>query len=189
MRLGLLLNDGAGGTALASTLYASSTITALGQGTATGQNQGTYLVGDSTGAPDETMVLLYDNVLGLGRPIWGNWVESDGITPGGMTLYEANVTAGHWGAYVPNDLVNGIRRVEYRDIANNTILGVATSENGIWTSLSGASFANANGDTAFNGGVTDLIGIVAPVPEPATYWMLAAGGLLLLGIRRLGSRG
>ena len=68
-------------------------------------------------------------------------------------------------------------------------LKLKVTDNGIWTSLSGASFANANGDTTVNGGVTDMIGIVAPVPEPSACWLLASGGLMLLAIRRFRTQG
>lgn len=153
VRFGVILNNGAGGTAPAHYLYATSTLLSLGQGTGVGVNEATFLVGDTLGtAAGETMVLLYDNEAGSGRPVWGTWTESDGINATAFTLWNTYVTAGRWGAYVPNDLVNGIRRVEYWDIGSNTLLGYQTSANGIWPTINETPFLTANGDTTFKTG-------------------------------------
>jgi hypothetical protein len=72
VRFGLVLNDGAGGTSTSSILYTTQTLLMLGPGTGEGVNQATFLVGDSLGAPGETMVVIYDNVEGTGRPIWAS---------------------------------------------------------------------------------------------------------------------
>ncbi len=186
VRLGVILNNGAGGTTVAHTLYATSTLLSLGQGTATGVNEATFLVGDSLGtAPGETIVLLYDNIAGTGRPVWGTWTESDGIDATAFTLWNTHVTAGRWGAYVPNDLATGICRVEYWDIGSNTLLGYQVSPNGIWQTINEAPFLLANGDTTFNGGVANPIGIVVPVPEPTAFALLGFVGLLWFVRRRM----
>lgn len=184
VQVGVILNDGAGGTSVANLLYTTSTLLMLGPGTGEGVNQGTFLVGDSLGAPGETMVVIYDNVAGAGRPIWASWVESDGIDGVPGSLWDTNVTPGRWGAYVPNDLENGIRRVEYWDIGSGSLLGVATDDDGIWTPINEPQFLTANGDTRYNGGTTTLIGIIAPIPEPSTLTLLLAGGLGLAWLRR-----
>lgn len=184
VRFGLVLNDGAGGTSVSSLLYTTQTLLMLGPGTGEGVNQATFLVGDSQGAPGETMVVIYDNVEGTGRPVWASWVEPDGIagTPG--SLWDTNVTAGRWGAYVSNDLANGIRRVEYWDIGSGSLLGVATDDDGVWTPINEPQFLTANGDTRFNGGTTTLIGIIAPIPEPSAAALLLLGALGLAWRRR-----
>jgi hypothetical protein len=74
VRLGLILNDGADGTSVSSRLYTTQTLLMLWPGTGEGVNEATFLVGDSLGAPGETMVVIYDNVEGTGRPIWASWV-------------------------------------------------------------------------------------------------------------------
>ncbi|MCS7091446.1 MAG: hypothetical protein RMN51_05315 [Verrucomicrobiota bacterium] len=178
IQFGLILNNGAGGTGTAHQLYTTSTLLMLGPGTNEGANQATFLVGDSVGAPGETMVVIYDNVLGAGRPVWASWVEPDGIGAAPGALWTNHVPAGRWGAYVPNDLANGIRRVEYWDIGSGSLLGVATDDDGIWTPIPEPLFLAANGDTRYNGGATTLIGIIAPIPEPS---VLALGLLGLTG--------
>ena len=177
VRFGLLLNNGSGGTTVASTLYAANTMRSIGQGTNMGVNLGTLLIGDSLSAPGETMVLLYDNVAGAGRPIWGTWTEADGVAATAFTLLNTYVSASRWGAYVPNDLTNGIRRVEYWDVASNSLLGASTDDDGIWAPLAGTAFAAANGDTTIDGGTTTIIGITAPVPEPS----MGAMGIVFVG--------
>lgn len=177
----MILNNGQGGTSVAHTLYTTSTLLSLGQGTGTGVNEATFLVGDTLGTvPGETIVLLYDNVAGTGRPTWGTWTESDGIDATAFTLWNTYVTCGRWGAYVPNDLANGIRRIEYWDIGSNTLLGYLTSETGVWPTINQTPFLAANGDTTFNGGVTSPIGIVVPVPEPTAFGLIALGSLVWL---------
>lgn len=178
IRFGLVLNNGAGGTANAHLLYTTSTLLMLGPGTGEGVNHATFLVGESLGASGETMVVIYDNVEGSGRPVWASWVEPDGIGAAPGALWTNNVTAGRWGAYVPNDLVNGIRRVEYWDIGSGSLLAVATDDDGVWTPIPEAPFLTANGDTRYNGGATTLIGIIAPIPEPSAmvlWWLGLAG--------------
>ena len=183
VRFGLILNDGAGGTANTHILYTTGTLLMLGPGTAEGANQATFLVGESMGAPGETMVLLYDNVQGTGRPVWATWVEPDGIAGAPGSLWDTNVIAGRWGAYVPNDLANGIRRVEYWSIGTLSLIGVATDDDGVWTPIPEDKYLTANGDTRFNGGTTTLIGIIAPIPEPSTV-ALGLLGLAFWGLRR-----
>jgi len=181
IQMGVVLNNGAGGTSIAARLRSTTTLLMLGP-TNTDAYAATMIIGDSLGAPGETMVLLYDNVAGSSRPIWATWVESDGITTT-FSLSETNATEGRWAAYVPNSLANGIRRVEYWDIGSNTLLGVATDDDGIWPSLSGPLFAAANGDTTFDGNFSNLIGIIAPIPEPSALTLLGLCGLAALALR------
>jgi hypothetical protein len=69
------LNDGAGGTVMAQSIRTASTIEMIATATtaraARGLSNGTA----------EDMVFLYDNTAGTGRPLYGTWIESDGITP------------------------------------------------------------------------------------------------------------
>ncbi|MDW8308142.1 MAG: hypothetical protein RMK20_02070 [Verrucomicrobiales bacterium] len=185
VRFGVILNNGSGGTSVAHQLYTTSTLLSLGQGTGIGVNQATFLVGDTLGTvPGETMVLLYDNVAGSGRPVWGTWTESDGINATAFTLWNTHVTPGRWGAYVPNDLANGIRRIEYWDIGSNSLLGYLTDDDGIWQTINEPVFLAANGDTTYDGGVGRPIGILAPIPEPSALTLLALGAALGLIRRR-----
>jgi len=130
------LNDGAGGTAVQHFLTTADSIKVINFGNDNDPLQGSGVYGRhfSTG---KNFAFLYDNVNGSGRPITGTFIESDG-TSGGTTypaFYQNLVDGieGAWGAIVPNQLPNGIRRVEVRDKATGSILdGTTTVANGIW---------------------------------------------------------
>lgn len=187
IQTGVVLNNGAGGTTEVTRLRTASTISMLGA-TNTDANAATMIIGDTLGTiSGETMVLLYDNVGGAGRPVWGSWVESDGITSN-FGLSETNATAGRWAAYVPNTLANGIRRVEYWDMANNTLVGAVTDDDGIWTSLSGTQFSAANGNTTYDGNLNNIVGISAAVPEPSVVAVSMIGLSAFALRRKLASR-
>ncbi|MBP7168360.1 MAG: putative metal-binding motif-containing protein, partial [Bacteroidia bacterium] len=84
----------------------------------------------------ENMVFLYDNTTGTGRPIYGTWIESDGITPNYSTWYNPSVdgVAGSWGAYIPTALASGVQRVESRDVSTASLTACpGTSASGVWT--------------------------------------------------------
>jgi hypothetical protein len=175
------INDGGSGIAIAQSLLTTSTAIALTPGTS-GANTATFIYGQS-GLTGETFVLLYDNEAGTGRPLWGTWTESDGITTNYTTQYDnasgANVggTAGAWGAYVPNALANGVRRVEYRDI-NNTLLASFTDSDGVW---GGFNTVNPSGGTT-----TPInLGTLVAVPEPSSVTLVLAGVAVLGGWRRV----
>lgn len=163
-RFVLGINDGEGGTEPLF-LLGERPVRALGQEAGIVENNGTLIVGDTKGTvPPETIVLLYNDVKG-GELIWGTWVENIGIDPptgGPNSPYAAHVSDGRWAAYVPHDVSGGIRRVEYYS-PEGKLLGAATSSTGVWKPLDGPAFAKAAGNSEFHGGVTDVIGIEAPV--------------------------
>lgn len=142
------LNGGGTGTTLTNTFRTTSTIRCLTYGTSavSTSNDGTALKGFSIAAA-ETMVFGYD-AIGT-RPVFGTWVEDDGITTTQTTWYNVSGTgvegtAGAWGTVIPNYLPNGIVRIESRDI-NGTVLTYNNSTNGMWGTT---NTVNATGGSA-----------------------------------------
>ena len=123
------LNNGANGTAIAQSLRTTNTIQMLGAATARSVR------GSSNGFA-ENAVFLYNNEAGTGRPLYGTWLESNGINETDFNTWYASVNAiaGAWGAYVPTALANGIRRIESLAISDATLVGCpALSATGTWT--------------------------------------------------------
>ena len=141
------LNDGAGGTSIAS--QAVSTHTAQVVSLGSGANTGTALRGLSS-ATAKNFVVAYDNTAGTGRPLSATFVEDDGYseTTSYASFYTTSVNgvAGAYGMVIPNANANGVRRLEQRDIVTGTIFGcAATSSNGHWPS--GANTVNPSSGT------------------------------------------
>jgi len=137
----IYLNDGNNGTAVASRYRTSSTFKMLRYGTTVTDSTCSAIRGNSLAAP-ETFILLYDNEAGTGRPLYATWTENDGISLSLHNVwYYPNVDSvdGAWGAIIPNENANGVRRIEQRDI-NGNILNFATDADGIWPS--GANTVN-----------------------------------------------
>lgn len=139
----LMLNDGAGGTTIATRVAANDTTQVIDYGT--GINNGSALK-DTTIAPAKTMVYLYDNVAGSGKPIASGIVESDGVDltliPSIAAWYRNEVDGkpNKYGVIVPNNLPNGIRRVELRDFSTGNIISAIIDNDGVWNS--GANTVN-----------------------------------------------
>lgn len=139
------LNDGAGGTSITQSFRTTSTITVLGAGV----TNSSAIRGESL-ATKESFILLYDNTSGNGRPVYGTWSENDGITTTFSSWYNPSSgtavdgVAGSWGAYIPSNLPDGIRRIEAHDISN-AFIASNTDEDGIWPS--GANTVNPAAST------------------------------------------
>jgi PKD repeat protein len=130
------LNNGDGGTSPMHylTIEESVTVLALGNDNDPLQGSGVYGKHFSTG---KNFAVLYDNVAGTGRALSASFIEDDG-TSGGTAypaFYQDHVDGldGSWGSLIPNQLANGLRRVEIRDRASgNIVAGTTTVPNGIW---------------------------------------------------------
>jgi len=144
----IMLNDGAGGTSVATRLTTTNFVKVLRFLTTSTDSSGTGIRGNSDATP-KNFVMLYDNTDGTGRPITGTFVESDGTTGGGsyVSFYQTNVqdTTGAWGAIIPNQLPNGIRRIESRKLSDGSVDYFATDADGVWPS--GANTVNPTGGT------------------------------------------
>ncbi|MBI3235647.1 MAG: T9SS type A sorting domain-containing protein [Bacteroidetes bacterium] len=143
----VLLNDGAGGTTVTNRYRTTNTIKmlALGTSNASGSTNCSAIRGNSLAA-GETFIFLYDNTTSTGRPLYGTWAENDGITTTFTSWYNPTVdtTTGAWGAVIPNDNSNGVRRIESRDWSGNVLFS-HTSANGTWPN--GTNTTNPTNDT------------------------------------------
>ncbi len=144
----LMLNDGAGGTTIATRVAANDTTNVIDYGT--GLTNGSAIK-DTTVAPAKTVVYLYDNLAGTGQPITSAIVEDDGLNLTAITSIanwyrtEVDGKPAKYGLIVPNNLPNGIRRVEFRDFNTGNIISAIVDSDGIWNS--GANTVNMTSGT------------------------------------------
>ncbi len=165
----ILLNDGAGGTTVASRVTTTTSALVVTFATSAGANNATGIRGSSSGTPKD-IIMLYDNVYGTGRPITAAYIESDGYA--NATSYPSYYTtsvdgvAGAWGTVIPNTLTNGIRRIEQRSLATGSIVNCpSVTVNGVWPS--GVNTVNPiGGSTALVITSSD-----APLNTSANTWL------------------
>ena len=132
----IFLNDGAGGTSIISRVQTTATAQVISFNTGAGVNNGTGIRGTSAGTP-RNLVLLFDNANGTGRPISVASIEVNGFSQSGSypAFYSSSVdaVAGAWGTIIPNNLPDGIRRIEQRDLTTGNLVNCpAVSTNGTW---------------------------------------------------------
>ena len=145
----IMLNDGAGGTTVATRLTAATGILVKNFGTTL--TEATGIRGYSFAIPSNFLI-LYDNESGTGRPISGALVEDDGspntTANSYVGFYADNVDGfdGRWGTLIPNTLANGVRRIEQRSLANGTIVNYTNDADGIWPG--GSNTVNPSGGTS-----------------------------------------
>ncbi len=149
IRMRIRLNDGAGGTTAVTYLTIPDSIRVVNFYTTATDTAGTAIYGSSS-ASAKDFVFLYDNVSGTGRPISSTLIESDGIDLSAVTsiaqFYRDSVDNknGYWGTMIPNNLPNGVRRIERRLLSDGSLHPVvATDADGIWPS--GANTVNPTG--------------------------------------------
>lgn len=134
------LNDGAGGTTASTYLTIADSVKVIDFEILNEPNYGTAIYGRSF-ADSKDFVFLYDNTIGSGRPVSGTLIENDGVDLGAITSYSQfyrdsvdNIN-GAWGTIIPNQLANGIRRIERRLLSNGSIHpSIAIDADGIWPS-------------------------------------------------------
>lgn len=130
------LNNGSGGTTAAH-YFTTEAITVLNFGTTADGTSGTAIRATSSAAP-KNFTLIYDNVSGSGRPLYGTSIETTGIDFATNTAYPAFYreivaqTNGSWGGIVPNVNALGIRRIEERSLSNGNIISSRTASDGYW---------------------------------------------------------
>jgi len=145
------INDGSNGTVAVNWLTTGDSVKVINFGTANDHKQGTAIYGRSLADPKD-FVFLYDNVDGTGRPLAGSVIEKDGLDLAVVTstaqFYRDSVDNfnGAWGTIIPNQLANGVRRIERRVITDGSIFPVvATDDDGVWPS--GVNTVNPLGGT------------------------------------------
>lgn len=113
----LVLNNGAGDIVPVTLLTAPSPVKVINFGN--DSLSGTALRATPVaGAAPKQFVFLYDNPLSQGRPIAGTFIESDGannnLAAGYAPFYADSVNGinNAWGTIIPNNLPNGIRRID-----------------------------------------------------------------------------
>ena len=152
----IILNDGAGGTTAATRLTTTNTVRVINFGATS--TDGTGIRGQSFATP-KNFIFLYDNVDGTGRPLAGTFAEADGTANTTANSYVSfyastvNDSAGSWGTIIPNNLANGVRRVEERKLSNLTmaigdIANSNISPDGSWNGINTVN--PSGGTTAIN---------------------------------------
>lgn len=140
----LQLNNGAGGTSVATRLKALSyMMTVINFGTTSGDSlQGSALYDSAStfSVQPKDIVFLYDNINATGRPLSSCVVEDEGIAQAVITstatFYRNDVDTfpQRWGTIIPNANSNGVRCVEYRSFSTGAAINTMTDNNGLWCS-------------------------------------------------------
>jgi len=166
------INDGAGGTSATAYLTLPDSVKVINYSTTADPNSGTGIYGRSYAEPKD-FIFLYDNVDGTGRPIAGSIVEVDGLSLKPVTSFVpfyrnlVDTVNGAWGTIIPNQLPNGVRRIERRVFGTGEIFTVVnTSADGIWPS--GANTVNPLG------GLTPIEITITDGPTPVELTSFSA---------------
>ena len=179
----IILNDGNGGTAKATVLTTADSVHVVDLATTADPTAGTGLRCTSPWQ-SRNFVFLYDSIGGGGRPISGSFIESDGTDNSVANKYAAfygnsvDGVAGAFGVVLPNQLPNGVRRMDERSLTDGSIVASAADSDGVWPS--GANTVNPSGGTTeialagtdlvtYSLTVSGLHGIVAKVPDYPGY--------------------
>ena len=143
------MNDGATGTTAVHWATTSDSVKVINYGITSDATLGTGIYGRSFASPKD-FIFLYDNVDGTGRPLAGAIAEIDGINLKVITSVASfyrdfvDTVDGAWGTIIPNQLANGVRRVERRLFADGSIFPIiGTDADGVWPS--GANTVNPLG--------------------------------------------
>jgi PKD repeat protein len=130
------LNDGDGGTSPMHYLTIAESVSVIGMGNDNDPLQGSGVYGKHF-SQGKNFAVLYNNADGNGRPLSATFIEDDGSSGGtsypGFYQDEVDGQEGSWGAIVPNQLPQGLRRVEVRDrISGSLVEGTVTTPDGLW---------------------------------------------------------
>jgi hypothetical protein len=168
--LRVMLNDGAGGTSVASRLTATNGVTCIAFGAAATNGTGVY---DLSGFTARNVVLLYDNTAGTGRPLATGIVQNEGATVASAVPYYVTVdgTTGAWGTIIPNTLPTGLQRIEERAYSDAHVASALVDYDGIWNPGAISTVNPTAGATGIN--LTGVISQVPPTPvKPTTFGRL-----------------
>ncbi|WP_205509680.1 MBG domain-containing protein [Longitalea arenae] len=152
-----------------------------------GATQGTAIRSSAvTGGTAKNFVFLWDVADPAGaQPVSGTYVEADEIdnstTLGFASFYADHVNnkAQTWGTIIPNNLPNGIKRINQYSVTGAVETGYKISSNSEWPVEGGgkASTVNPNGGSAnvivLNGAVARLDGANVKTDQTITFNALA----------------
>lgn len=149
--------------------YCQDSMNVLAFGTNPGGDTGTGIWGHSI-APAKSFVALYDDAAGFGRPLAVSMVENDGVATGAGTVgyYATNVqgVAGNWGVIIPNNIANGIRKIENLDRYTGNPVYSNTDNDGVWGPNNKNTVKPTGGTTAISLNEDDA----ALVPPDVQFW-------------------
>ena len=144
------LNDGNNGTTVVNYRTSSNTSKVINLVASAGSNNGTGLYGISSAA-SKNFVVLFDNTAGTGRPISTSFIEADGTANTTANSYSSfyntnvNEVSGAYGVVIPNNNVNGIKRIEFKKTSDNSLIYSVTDNDGNWSGT--ANTVNPTGGT------------------------------------------
>ncbi|OQP56593.1 MBG domain-containing protein [Niastella populi] len=185
LKFRIFLNNGSGGLTVATRPTTTQEITVLNYGTAS-TNCTAIRSTPVTGGVGKNFVLLWDKdvVSGTDRPITGSVIESDGVDASNSfaSFYATDVNGVDkaWGSVIPNDMVNGIRRIGQYSLATGAEVGYKLSADGRWPVQGGgrAGTALATGGLAnvivLDGGIARLDGADVKTDQTITFNPLQA---------------
>ncbi|HLG38524.1 MAG TPA: hypothetical protein VI461_02610, partial [Chitinophagaceae bacterium] len=165
----IMLNDGAGGTAVALRLTATNSVTVLkwefwdpytGNVPPAGFDGAAITNVTNTAYTPKNFVFLYDNTGATGRPVSGSYIESDGLLNDGefnsyADFYAADLGGtvdgvdGTWGTIIPANLANGIRNIRQYSLTSGGAVSECTDADGDWGGADGNT-VNAAGRGYFD---------------------------------------
>ncbi len=144
LRMRIILNDGQAGTAYKHYITSSSDVRVSRFGSVPGQMTGIFA--DSKAVP-KNFIILYGDEEGETRPVAATVVEDAGFQSDDRyaPFYDEQVNGrtGSWGVMVPNDLPDGLRRIEERSLLDGFVVDEMTSSDGFW--VDGVSTINPSG--------------------------------------------
>lgn len=170
----IMLNNGAGGTSIASrVLFINDPVTVLKYDTVSfSTTQGSALY-DSVNAPAKNFVALYNNVTLPARPLSFAIVENDAMDLYSITSYAGfyrnlvDTITGYYGTIIPNFNADGIRYLEVRDFNSGLQTALYADDNGIW--CSGLDTRNPHwGNTGMN--LVSTFTLTGSATIPDTTW-------------------
>lgn len=188
----IILNNGTtGNTSLASYLTITDSAKTLTYGTGTAQGTGIW---SKSQAADRNIAVLWDNVLGTGRPLSCAIIESDGIAYRSGTaptnyplFYRNNVDSfsGAWGTIIPNTNSNGVRRIDNRKLSDGTLYYANFDADGIWPTGSVSTVNPSGGFTAIKLDSSDVPLVPSPVFffESPTYSVNENGTSVVVSVK------
>jgi uncharacterized repeat protein (TIGR02543 family) len=133
----ITLNDGNNGTTATNYRTTANSTKVINLVASAGANNGTGLYGNSY-AGSKNFAVLYDNVNGTGRPVSASFIEDDGSANTTANSYSSfyntsvNSVAGAFGVVIPNNNSNGIKRIEFKKLSDNSLIYAVTDNDAIW---------------------------------------------------------